>query len=325
MIIKHFNLKKNLDKKINFYLLYGKNIGLIEETINNILKPNFSKNIYYYDESDILSDLDNFREQILNNSLFENNKLIIINRATDKILEIIEELSEKKIQEIKIIIKSGILEKKSKLRTYFEKKDEFVIIPFYEDDNQTLMLIAQNFFRQNKIKINQENINFIVRKCVGNRIVLQSELEKIYNYAHKKLKIGSNEILKIINSAENHSISELTDQCLAKNKNKIINILNDNIPSTEDNIVILKSFLYKLKRLKKLKKETETKKNQDQAIASFRPQIFWKDKEIVKKQLNNLSLDEINQLILKVNSIELLVKNNSQISTYIVNDFILNG
>ena len=196
MIIKHFNLKKNLDKKINFYLLYGKNIGLIEETINNILKPNFSKNIYYYDESDILSDLDNFKEQILNNSLFENNKLIIINRATDKILEIIEELSEKKIQEIKIIIKSGILEKKSKLRTYFEKKDEFVIIPFYEDDNQTLMLIAQNFFRQNKIKINQENINFIVRKCVGNRIVLQSELEKIYNYAHKKLKKGGDLIGK---------------------------------------------------------------------------------------------------------------------------------
>ena len=96
MIIKNFDLKKNLKKNINFYLLYGPNSGLIEDTINQVLKPNFSKNIYNYDESEILSNVDNFKETVLNKSFFDNDKLIIISRATDKILKIIDEILEKK-------------------------------------------------------------------------------------------------------------------------------------------------------------------------------------------------------------------------------------
>ena len=118
MIIKYFNLQKEL-KNINYYLLYGPNTGLIEEIIDKTLKPFFSRNLYYRDEKEILANEDEFKESILNKSFFEKDKLIIINRASDKILSIIEEIIDKKPEELKIILKSENLEKKSKLRNFF--------------------------------------------------------------------------------------------------------------------------------------------------------------------------------------------------------------
>ena len=146
MIIKYFDLKKDLKENINFYLLYGLNVGLIEETINGSLKPIFSKNILNYEENEILANVDEFEQNIFNKSFFENDKLIIINRASDKILGIIEDIIDKDVAETVIILKSSNLEKKSKLRNFFEKNKKTIISPFYEDNYQSLMTIAQNFF-----------------------------------------------------------------------------------------------------------------------------------------------------------------------------------
>ena len=323
MIIKNFDLKNNLKKNINFYLLYGPNNGLIEDTINQVLKPNFSKNIYNYDESEILSNIDNFKETVLNKSFFDNDKLIIISRATDKILKIIEEILEKKIDDLKVIIKADILEKKSKLRNFFEKNTNTIIVPSYEDNDQTLIYLAQNFFKEKKIKISPQNINFIIERSKGSRINLKNELEKIASYSEKKLSINLNEIVKITNSNSNYDASELTDNCLALNKKKTLMILNENNPSLEDNIIILKTFLYKLKRLKKLKVELNSKKDLDYVLSSYKPPIFWKDKNLIKHQLQIWSLEQIKSLIKKINDLELLVKKNSQISNQLMNNFIL--
>lgn len=323
MIVKYFDLKNKLKDKINYYLFYGQNTGLIDETISTIFKPIFSKNIFYYEEGDLLTKIDDFKEKIFNRSFFENNKLIIINRASDKILKIIEQIIGNQFEDTTIIIRAGALEKRSKLRNFFEKSSDAIIVPFYEDNQQTLAKITHNFFNEKKIKISPQNINYIVERSKGNRNYLKNELEKISNYSHKKKSIEFEEIEKLINLTENYNISELTDQCLAKNKKKTLNILNENNTSSEDNIIILKNFLYKLKRLKKLKKDLETKKNTDEVISSFKPPIFWKDKELIKQQLNSWTLSQIKSLIKKVNSTELLIKKNSQISNEIVNDFIL--
>ena len=323
MIIKHFELKKNLNRDINYFLLYGQNSGLVDELIDNEIKPVFSKNIFKYEESEILSDLGDFKEGIFNRSFFENDKLIIISRATDKILDIIKEISETKDKSLKIILKSGSLEKKSKLRNYFEKNKEFIVVPFYEETYQSLLYLAQKFFRENKIKISIQNINHIIEKSNGNRINLKNELEKIKNFSQKKSSIELEEIIKLTNLSENYNISELADQCLAKNKKKTLNILKENNPSSEDNILILKTILYKLKRLKKLKLELEITKNTDTAISNYKPPIFWKDKDLVKRQLKIWSISQLKLLIIKTNDIELLIKKNSQISNQIVNNFIL--
>ncbi len=323
MIIKSFELKNYIKKKINIYLFYGQNIDLINETIDKNIKPFFSKNLYNYEEAEILSNKDSFKESLFNKSFFEQDKLIIINRVTDKLFELVEELLEKKNDDVRIILKSEILEKKSKLRNYFERNKNLIIIPFYEDNYQNLHLLAENFFKHNKIKISNQNINYILEKTKGSRINLKNELKKIKSFSQNKQSIEIEELIKITSSAENYKISELTDQCLAKNKKKTINILNENNNSIEDNILILKSFLYKLKRLKKLKKETIINKNIEQVVSSYKPPIFWKDKEIIKQQLMVWSEKEIRLLIKKINNLELTIKKNSAISNHIINNFIL--
>ena len=323
MIIKYFDLKKNLKENINFYLLYGLNVGLIEETINGSLKPIFSKNILNYEENEILANVDEFKQNIFNKSFFENDKLIIINRASDKILGFIEDIIDKDVTETVIILKSINLEKKSKLRNFFEKNKKTIISPFYEDNSQSLMTIAQNFFREKKIKISPQNINLIVERSKGNRISLKNELEKIENFTLKKLSIELKDILKLTNLSENYNYSELADHCLAKNKKKTLNILNENNPSIEDNILILKTFLYKLKRLKKLKKDMEIQKDMETAISLFKPPIFWKDKDLVKQQLKVWSLPQLKVLIKNISGLELLIKRNSKISNEIISNFVL--
>ena len=323
MIVKLWDLTKNLTHTQKFYLLYGTNTGQIDETINNILKPKLSRNIYNYDESEIITSANEFEENILNRSFFDDDKLIIINRGSDKILSIIESLISKKISETTIIIKANILEKKSKLRNFFEKNKETICTPFYDDNYQSLLLIAQNFFSKNKIKISIQNINFILERSKKNRIYLKNELEKIKIFYQKKSSIEYEDIVKLTNSAENYNISELADECLMKNKKKTINILNENISAPEDNILILRSLLFKLKRLKKLKEEIEKQKNQEQAISSFRPAIFWKDKDIIRQQLKILTIEDIKVFLKKVNNLEIIIKQNSNLSNKITNNFIL--
>ncbi|MDC3016850.1 DNA polymerase III subunit delta [Candidatus Pelagibacter sp.] len=322
MIIKINDLKKNLEKTTFLYLLYGSNIGHIEETIDNVLTPVLTKNIFNYDESEILSNVNDFTQSILNKSFFDDEKLIIINRTTDKILSFVENITDRNITETTIILKSGVLEKKSKLRNFFEKNKNTICVPFYEDNYQSLMILAQNFLREKKIKISQLSINYIIERSKGSRISLNNELKKIANFSLQKGSVDLNDILKLTNLADNYSAAELADQCLAKNKKKTLHMLNENITSSEDDIMLVKTFLYKLKRLKKIKKDLEVKKDIDACISTFKPPIFWKDKEVIKNQLKILSLKQINLMIKKVNNIELIIKKNSQVSNQILNNFI---
>ena len=324
MILKSFNLKKYLIKSnTNIFLLYGENTGLIDQTIKDIFLPIFPKSVSNYDESEILRDIENFKSVLFNKSFFEDEKLIIINRGTDKILSIIEELIEKKTQDIKVIIKSNFLEKKSRLRKFFEKDENTVIVAYYEDSYQTLYQLVQNFFKEKKLSISSENINLIIDRSKTNRNNIRTELEKILIFSKNKTTVQTKDLVKLINLSENHEISELVDQCLSKNKKKTINILNENNLNTDENILILRSFLNKLKRLKKLRINLEENKNIEQVLSSFRPQIFWKDKDVIKQQLNNMSLVEIDYLIKKINKLELEIKRNFLLSNQIMTNFIL--
>jgi DNA polymerase-3 subunit delta len=323
MQIKYHELKKFKKEDIDYYLLYGQNVGLIEETINNFFKPLFSKNIISCDEIEILNDVSKFENSIFNKSFFDNEKFFIINRVSDKILGIVQKLINNEAQDIKIILKAGALDKKSKLRGFFEKEKTTVITAFYEDNYQSLLLMVQKFFREKKISISNEIINLIIERSKGDRININSELEKILSYAEKTNKINLEDALKITNLAENYSITELVDQNLSKNKKKTVNILNENNLNTEENVLILRTFLNKLKRLKNLKVNLEKNKNIEQVLTSSKPPIFWKDKEIVKQQLSILSFAEIKYLIRKVNNLELEIKKNNQISDQILNNFIL--
>ena len=321
MILKTFELSKINDNTI-FYLLYGKNEGLKTECINEILNKSNGK-VYNYDEKQIKDEIETFYENVLSGSLFENNKIIIISRATDKIFEIIKDLIDRNIYNIKVIINAGVLETRSKIRSLFERQKDLVCIPTYPDNIETLSKIAATFFRKEKILISQQNINLIIEKCSGDRNNLKSDLNKIRNYLIEKKQISSQEILKLVNLSENFEISELIDNCLAKNKNKIVNILNENNYSTEDCIIILRTFLTKAKRILKLAIEFEKNKDINKTINSAKPPIFWKDKDIIKIQLNKWKPEKIKELIKNINNIELEIKKNYSNSILIITNFIL--
>ena len=321
MILKTFELNKIKDNTI-FYLLYGKNEGLKSECINEIIKKDKGK-IFKYDEKQIKDEIEPFFENVLSGSLFDSNKVIIINRATDKIYEIILNLIDRNISNIKIILNADLLETRSKLRSLFEKNKNLICIPTYQDNNETLLRLTTLILKKENISISQQNINLIVEKCNGDRQNLQNELSKIKNYALNKKKISSDEILKLINLSENYGLSELIDNCLAQNQNKTIKMLNENNYNPEDGITILRTFLAKAKRILKLATQLERNNDIDKTINSAKPPIFWKDKEIVKIQLNKWKLKEIKKLIKNINDIELKIKKNYNNSLYIITNFIL--
>ena len=323
MIKKYYELKKIDLKKNQFFLLYGENEGHKKQIIEEEFKKFYSENIYHYEENEVIKNEESFFNNILSKSFFESEKLIIISRVTDKIKDIVEKLLEKKIEDFVLILNAGLLEKKSKLRSLIEKNKYTVCVPFYEDNNQTLSTLVNQFCRESKVSISQQSINLIVQKCRGDRQNLTNELEKIKNFARNKTKIKIEDILKLTNLAENYSVSELIDNCLAKNIKKTVHILNENNYSLDDCILIIRTFLVKSKRLLKLFKNIKNTKNVDDVISSFKPPIFWKDKEIIKRQIDSWSYKSIENLVFRISEIELLIKKTSNNSVNIISDFII--
>ena len=325
MILKSFELSKIKLNNNKFYLFYGDNEGLKEETIKNLFEKSYLDKVYRYEEKEILDNINNFFNSILTKSFFDNEKLIIINRATDKITTTIEDLIKKNPEDIKIILNSKNLEKKSTLRKLFEKEKLIICVPFYEDNNQTLNSIISLFFRNKKIPISQQLINVLIERSRGDRKNLNNELEKIENFSLNKKNLNIEEIIKLTNLADNYSASELVDHSLAKNTRKTVAILNENNYSDEDNIIIIRTLLAKLKRLVKIHELVDEKNNIEQAISTSKPPIFWKDKPLVIQQIRSWKKEHLKDLIYKTNDIELLIKKNSTIAKNILADFIINN
>tara|TARA_Y100000741_G_C18232789_1_gene550492 strand:- start:110 stop:1108 length:999 start_codon:yes stop_codon:yes gene_type:complete len=322
MISKYYEINK-FKNKINFFLFYGENEGQKIDVIQSSFKEFTKENTFKYTEKDVIENKQLLFESIYSKSFFENEKLILISDVTDKISDLIEKIISDNVSDVIIILIAKRLDKKSKIRNFFEKEKIALIVPFYEDNLQTLITIAKKILSENKINLSQENLNFIIERSQGDRISLKNELQKIVLLSKDKTKIDLNDISKITNLNENYSASELVDNCLCKNRKKTLNILNENIPSTEDNILILRTFLNKLKRLRKLRMNFNGSNNIDQTINSFKPSIFWKEKDLIKQQIKMWELNDIETFIVDLSNTERLIKKNPQISNQIINNMIL--
>ncbi len=322
MIVKSFEIKKNIDKK-KIYLIYGENEGLKEDIISEI-NINFSKeSIIKYNEKEILNNIDPFYNNLFSHSFFENEKLIIIDDITDKFSDKIEEILQKKIHDITLILVSKNLDKRSKIRALFEKGKELICIPVYKDDKRTLLNIGYAFFKSKKINISTESINLIVERSSEDRKNLKNELDKIATFYESEKKIELEDLIKLTNLSENYSINKIVDFSLAKETKQTLRALNENVFSSEDVIIIIRAFLIKSKRLLKLTKEFEKSNNLDQTILSSKPPIFWKDKEIVKKQLRIWKNERVKKLIEEINNTELQIKKNTESSINLIKNFII--
>ncbi len=322
MISKSFELGKIDLIKFNYYLFYGENSGLKNEIIDEKFKVKFKENTFYYEENEILKEEKKFFDQILSKSFFEKEKLILISRVTDKIFKIVEEIIERKIKDLLIIFIAEKLEKKSKIRTLFEKDKNLMCVPFYLDTYQSLSYLVNDYFKKIKINISQEILNLIIERSNYDRQNLKNELNKIQSFTKNRQKITMEDVIKLTNLAENNNISELVDFCLAKNEKKTLRILNENNFSSEDSILIIRTFQNKAKRLMNIRTLINKNNSIENAISSFRPPIFWKDKDIVKIQTKIWSDNNIQKLINTINDVELLIKKNYENSIKILLNFI---
>ena len=324
MIIKNFEIDKIKKSNSNLHLIYGVNEGIKQDLINNFYLEGYEGDTFKYEEHEVLNNIDQFISNLLTKSLFGNKKIIIISRATDKLCTLINDLLDKEIVETKIIIKSSSLEKRSKLRNLFEKEDQLICTPVYEDDSRALNYVIQNFLKVNNFSLSQEIKNILIERSKGDRINLKNELSKLKNLSLSKNKISVEDVNKLSNLAENYSVFELSDNYLAKNSKKVSNILNENNYSSEDCILIIRTILNKSKRLLKIRNEIDKNTNIDQAISSYKPPIFWKEKDIVKKQVQSWSTNEVKRIIFKINDLEALVKKNNSNTMLFVSNFVSN-
>ena len=320
MIYKSFEIKNINFDKFKIFLFYGKNDVQKEEAVNYLKNNN---EFFSYEQNEVIEKKESFFNEIYTKSLFGEKKIIIIKRVTDKILNIIEEIEIKKIEDTKIVLIADILEKKSRLRLKFEKEKYLVCAPFYPDTRETLLRLASSFFKANKISISHSTINTIIDKTNEDRSALINEIEKIKLYTINDKKIDDKNILKLVNLNENHGISELIDNCLLKNKTKTIKILNDNNFNNDDCILVTRIFLNKSKKIHELSKKYENNNDINLTISSARPPIFWKDKENIKQQVLNWTTKGLKELLFDISEIELLIKKNINNSVNILTNFII--
>jgi len=323
MIFKNFETSKIDLMKYNFFLFYGKNDDLKKEKITYFANKISDKETFNYYEKEIFENKSTFYENILSVSFFTKKKIIIINQGTDKILNIVEELVLKRLNDVYFIINSENLDKKSKLRLFFEKEKNLACVAFYPDTAETLIKIASDSFKKFNIPVSNENLNMLVLRSNGNRLFLQNELEKIEIYLNNKKDINKEILNKLTNLGENYSIPELIDNCLCKNLKKTVNILNENTFTSEDAIIIIRTFLQKAKKIFKLAAAFELNKDLEMTINSAKPPIFWKDKDFIKQQITKWKPKQIKNLIFELNDLEYLSKKDYLNSIRFISDFLL--
>ena len=324
MIKKYFELKNTNINLNSLYLIHGKNEGLQKQILDENFLKDFKGSINKYEQNEFIENYEMILNEILTKSLFEIEKVIIISRADDKISKYIEEILDKNLKDIKIILKSSILEKKSKLRNLFEKKNSLVAIPVYPDDAKSLSLLVMEFINKKNIKLSRESINLLVDRSQGDRANLKLELEKILNYSLTNKKIDTLNVKNLTNLSENYSVNILADNYLAKNNKIVSKILNENNYTDEDCILILRTILGKSKRLMNIIERYNETKNLNEVISTIKPPIFWKDKEIVKKQASSWKIKDLKNKIYNINEVEAMIKGNSKSSLNLLSDFIVN-
>ena len=329
MIIKSYEIKKKKDLiKNNFFLLYGENLGLKKDIKNFITteikqKENSLEIISLY-ENEIIDNDENFYNFIYSGSLFSSKKLITIFNCTDKLFERISGIYEKNTENVFLIIFSEVLDKKSKLRNFFEKNRNTSCVACYPDNNKDLELIAQSELKKNNIVLSKEIINILIEKSNFDRNNLRNEIEKINAYSYNKKNIRVEQIKLLINFSGDYKTDFLVNECLCGNISQYKKILSELYASAINQILLLRILSNKIQRLLKMKEEQNKSNNLDSIINSSRPPIFWKEKPLVKKQLSIWSLGELKKIIVEINKTELLCKKNPQISNSIFFSFFSN-
>ena len=326
MIVKSYEIKKFNIEKYNLFLLYGENLGLkkdIKKFFQNRIKEKDDniETLSLY-ENEVLANEENFYNLLYSGSLFANKKIITLYDATDKVTEKISDIYDKCPENIFLIIFTDILEKKSKLRNFFEKNKKTICTPCYLDTEKDLTLIAYSELKKNNISVSGELVSLLVQKSNFDRNNLRNEMEKIVSYSLNKKKLEIDEIESLINFSGDYKSDILINECLSGNVPEYKKIISELYANTINQIMLLRILSNKIQRLLKIKEQKRDNVNIDKLIEIAKPSIFWKEKPIVKKQLSIWNLYDLKKIISEINSTEVLCKKNPQISKIIFFNFL---
>ena len=326
MLIKSYEILKKDLNLLNSFLIYGENTGLKQDIVKSVIELKEKKNIKYkqfkFEEEEIIKNQNDFFNLIFSGSLFDKKKVIFVNRTTDRLFNLISEISKKDIKDILIFFEADQLEKKSKIRNLFEKDKNLVCIACYQDNNFDLIKIINDEIKQTKIKLSTESINLLIERASGDRNNLRNEVNKLKSFALDKQMVSYDQVKELTNMVGNYQNDYIVNICLNGDKKKLNKILRENNFSFEDFLILLKIFSKKIHRLLKIKIFNRLEKNLDQIFNQIRPPIFWKEKEDVKKQVRLWNEKKLNLIIKKINEIELNCKKNHELATNITLDFL---
>jgi len=311
MIYKSYLLEKNIELlKNKIVLFYGENLGLKDELKEKIKKKNKKVFISNLMQDDCIANKDNFISNIFNKSLFEEKKIYFINQANDKILDIIKEVNGK-LEDQEIYLFSEVLEKKSKLRKFFESSKNNGVVPCYSDNEISLKNIIQIRLKE-YTGLTPEIINIIFENCNFDRVRLNNEIDKIIScFIDKKIKREKLEFL--LNLKTNEDFNILKDEVLNGDKVKTNSLLSETIFDPSKNIFYLNVINHRLIKLLEIYNYGE-KVNYENAINMIKPPIFWKDKPIFSKQLKMWSASKVKKAMKMIFQLELKMKSNSFIN-----------
>ena len=323
MIIKNyqFNINIEVTKKYKALLLYGVNEGVKKEFIEKIKEENKKAEIYTFFEEEILKNNQLFFENIFNNSLFEENKIIILHTTTDKIFNFVDECLNKLDQHVKLYIIANNLDKKSKLRKLFEDSKNVGIIPLYEDDEKTLLNYIKKELDEFK-GLTNDVCNLIISNSKLDRRLVQNEITKIKTFFYDKI-IKKEPLQNLLNLKKESDFDEIRDSAITGERVKLNKLLSSSKLNKEDLFFFLNSLIFKLNKIKDLLSNKE--KSIESIIDNAKPPIFWKEKPILKKQLYIWSKKDIDKITNTLNETQILAKKNSQIDiSTILNNLLVN-
>ena len=308
MIIKSFLIEQNISNLTNnIVLLYGENLGLKLDLKDKIQKSFKNSDCFNTSQDTILKNDEYFFEQINNVSLFGKEKVFFIENVNDKILDIIKEI-ETKNKSQKLYLFSNILDKKSKIRNYFEKSENFGISACYNDNEIGLRKIILEKLK-GYIGLSAENINMIIDNCGLDRIKLNNELQKIDNFFLDK-KLENDKLQVLLDLRVNDNFNILKDEALNGNKNKTNKLLSDTIIDSEKNVLYLNIINQRLSKLAETLELSKTT-SLENAISMIKPPVFWKDKPKFLLQAKKWSSSKIKDILNKTYDLEILIKSNS--------------
>ncbi len=312
MIFKSYLLENNIksitDKKV--FLFYGENEGLKNE-FKKKLKIEYSNyEIINYFQEELIKNIESFFNEINNKSLFKKEKIIFIDQVNDKILEIIKEVEES-IQDERVFIFSSLLDKRSKLRSYFEKSKNFGISACYQDNEITIKKIIVEQLKKFK-GFNNQIVNTILLSTGLDRNRVNNEIEKI-NCCFQNKELELNKIESLLNLRLNDDFDELKDEAINGNKFNTNKLLSETVFENENMIFYINSINQRINKLFEIEREKKQQKNIETIVSNIKPPIFWKDKPKVLEQSRKWNSDKLNKALQKTYKVELALKSNAAI------------